>query len=367
MSYPTILELHAKGLQMAIDEHAEHEQLKLNTLRGGSSGMLSPDGTPLGPDASCPRRALLRAIGINIKPTEVRDQILFDGGLANEIKFYERVAAAWAEYGGEVLSEEECPTTWYTSNGTKVTGRPDGVLVLTKDGTPVRGSELKGVFSLWRARDVMEGKPKFEHMLQSTHYMWQLGLASYELTYVSRSIYVTNDMANRYMPQYGAKLSENINYYYYQWRPKKRGDGLTKARITEEEYLAGLPNNRKLDVPRSKWPEWEFQAVPASIKPMCVSFDMRIVDGAVEYRQLPDSAWTKTVITIDGIRQYYEATADLLVGPPGAKLPPEPTNVDVDGSRKNYGSCNYCPLASKCPTIKTKQELIKAAEELADK
>ena len=109
---------------------------------------------------------------------------MFAAGNLNEDAWFEWLGLS--SYEGKILREEEVPSLWYTSNGTKVTGRPDIVLcseaVVPEDVEasevrqfiqnddkyyePLEGIELKLMCSFWTFRSVvLEGMPKFGHMI----------------------------------------------------------------------------------------------------------------------------------------------------------------------------------------------------------
>ncbi len=366
----SVRELHEIGLQDVIDKAAEREKQKIGTLRGGNAGFVL-DGKPA---ASCPRKAWLRKQGVDLDPTTPDKQLLFDGGLSSEDYFFDRVRVAWEAEGGTIAQEEEWPSRWATSKGTWVTGRPDGVLLL-KDGKAVKGVEKKGIFSLWTARDIMERKPKYENLCQSAQYMWALGLQSYELVYVSRSYYAANEMASKVLPKYGQPYSEYVDYRFYEWRPKKRGAGWTRARISQEDYDAG-DKTEIVDVRIQDWSTGEllkqrkmrYEVEPGNIKPFCVSFELRS-HGAEQRLQFKDTTlaaaeWQDTDITWSSIREWYEMADSIEAA---AKLPDLPRNPKIGSSRDKFSMCNYCPLKADCvdKKIRTGAELLEAARKLS--
>jgi hypothetical protein len=339
----SVRQMYLDGLAEYIREHSQLETLKEGTLRGGSTGFITPDGVVLGDASSCPRRAALRSLGYDVDPTTPENQMMFDAGLANEDQFLARMRSQWP---GEVLQEEETPINWTTSNGLPVSGRPD--LVLLQDGELRIGVEHKGVFSLWTARDVMEQKPKWNNLLQATHYMLKLGLSKYELIYTNRSYFAVNEMAAKLLPNYGETNSQYIDYRFTQWRPKKRGDGYTPGKITEAEYLAGVAaGNRRIQCGDKGW-QMEFQAQHGNVTPFCISYEMRLSDsGFVEWRDTRLEKWNTTVINWTGIERFYTVTASMVLDET-TSMPPKPVKVKGDGTRTNYSGCDYCPLNTKC-------------------
>lgn len=349
----SVREMHEQGLIEAIEEHAKSDSETTGILRGGNTGIILADGTPVG---SCPRLAALRMNGVTVQKTTPQDQIMFDGGLANEDYFFERVGRVWTKSGGTMVHESDTPSSWTTSSGIKVTGRPDGVL-LCRDGVPIRGVELKGVFSLWRARDTLERKPVLKHLAQAAHYMCALGLEEYELVYVSRSIYAVNDMAAKLLPRYGAKWSEYLDYRFYKYRPWKNNPSkFTKSVITEEEYLANQ-RGKFIDAGRHGR-VLEYVAEAGNVRPFCISFEMRAVgdEKRIEYKCTESGEdWTPSPVTWNNIREFFEVSASVATGGP---LPPRPIELKADGTNKGYSGCRYCSLNEKCNTAKVIGDLI---------
>jgi hypothetical protein len=358
---------YLKGLQLHIDSCNTKDGESAN-LRGGNSGFISEAGEVLGDASSCPRRAALRALSIDVDPTTVDNQIMFDGGLYNENAFIDRLKLAW---DGEVISEEDTPTHWITDEGIPVTGRPD-VVLLAKDGKPEIGVELKGVFSLWTARDILERRPKWNNLLQAAHYFYQLrastGLNRYELLYISRSYYASNEMATRNLPNYGEKYSEYIDYRFYHWRPKKRGTGYTRAKATQEEYdLALAKGIQWVSTGEKSGRQPEFVAEAGNVRPFCISFELRWNEDAVlEWRGVKYAEeWKRSPITWAGIKRYYETAASLLTGSTKS-LPPKPKVVKADGSPKGYDGCGYCPLNDSCKTARSWNDVVSAAKKIQE-
>lgn len=360
-AYKTYLE----GLKIHIASSKTKDE-ESTALRGGNSGFINGAGEVLGDASSCPRRAALRALNIEVDPTTVDNQIMFDGGLYNEDAFVDRLKLAW---DGEVVTEEQTPTKWTTDSGVAVTGRPD-VILLAKDGTPEVGVELKGVFSLWTARDVLERRPKWNNLLQSAHYFYQLrkdkGLQKYELLYISRSYYAVNDMAARNLPRYGEKYSEYIDYRFYHWRPKRRGTGYTKAKATEEEYLEAFQKGIKYVDTGTKGTQPEYLAEAGNVRPFCVSFELRWTDDDVlQWRGVRyEEEWKTSPVSWAGIKRYYESSASLLMEDK-PKLPPKPKVVKADGSPKGYDGCGYCPLKDVCSKARNWADVVTGAKELS--
>ena len=282
-----LLPLLVRGRQAQRDEHAAGEGAKLGTLRGGSAGILTPEGQVYG---TCPRLSHLRKLGKQVEVEPYAD-ILFAAGYSNEDIVAEELRAA----GIPFKQEEEIPVVWETSNGTKVTGRPD-IVILDEAGNPAMGLELKLISSIWTAKSVMgQGEPKSDHLIQAAHYSWKLDIP-WKLVYANRAYW-------------------HINYNKF----------LTTT-FKDNEYC-----EHKEDRP--------FRILPA----YCV-FELEWQGDRLHYRKEGTEEYTSTEITKDSIESYFEAVAGII-----DKVPPRPTNKHVNGG-KSYKACDYCALSDVCDT-----------------
>lgn len=307
-------------------EHDANEELKIGNYRAGSTGLYIQetgfDGKPTGTPklyGQCARKLLLRSKGIQIEEVSDDRRIMFSGGLMNEQILLEDI-----RLGSDYLlkQEEEIPTFWKTETlGTAVTGRPDIVLCDPKTEESVLGLELKMVSSLWTARDVgCKQKPKFNHLCQAAHYMWQLDIP-FKLVYTSYVDYQIPSWASgpSHFPAPDTPGSEIIEYA----APDKRG--LIKAKKT-------LPFRKVYDL---RWSN----------------------NGTLLYRMEGDLTFNRTIITLDGIKSYFEL---LDRAQEQKELPPRPENVDIDGVKSGWSMCDpkYCSLASVCDKVSTLGEFL---------
>ena len=60
---------------------------------------------------------------------------------------------------------------------------------------------------------------------------------------------------------------------------------------------------------------------------------------------LPEEADRVSVVTEEGIREYYETAANAVESD---VLPPRPAPKDVFGDDLKYTNCKYCPLQNVC-------------------
>ncbi len=298
----------AVGRQMHRAEYVEKDKAKLGILRAGNSGIMSAAGNVAG---SCHRVAHLRQLGIELDPPSPSSLIMFQVGTANEDIVFEDLKHTLAE-GEVILREEEIPISWLTSNGTKVTGRPDMVIcrkeqeIDEKRGAqerlvPVLGLELKSVASVWTTREVLvEGKPKLAHLCQAGHYMWKLGVP-FRLIYKQYSLQAMPDFAKKMMPRLGKPGSEHLDY-------NDKGEA-------------------------------------KNIKPFEIIYELEYIGGVLNHRREGTSQWTQTIVTHEDIERYYEfisrMTEDKTLGP-------VPVTVGAGGEEKKYSNCGYCPLNNLC-------------------
>lgn len=304
-----VMDIYLTGMQVDETDKEVSEAGKVGNLRAGNTGIVDSTGSVLG---KCQRKTWLRQLGIPSDSHSLDRLLMFSAGFASEDIWYDRIAKGWQ---GTILREEEIPVTWETSNGTKVTGRPD--MVLVDNEVPKLVLELKNVSSLWTARSVLfEEIPKFDHLAQAGHYSWQLGVPA-KLCY---SLYLDMPVmgwASKLFPQQGDKYSEYCEYS----EPKK---GRTTGEIKK-------------------------------VKPFLRIYDLRWSPaGQLMYRiegSKGPSSWTISPITIEGIQKYYEDIANL--GGPGQEyevkeLPPRPLTVKGNGEAENWSQCGYCPLVEVC-------------------
>jgi hypothetical protein len=226
-----------------------------------------------------------------------------------------------------ILREEEIPIEWFTSNGTKVTGRPDMVvckreetLVGTSDTgnfytqttTPLWGVELKSVHSVWVSRDVLgENRPKVENLLQAAHYAWKVGVP-FKLAYKQYSIQeIPGWKGAKGMPGWSQKLF-----------PKP-----------------GMPGSEFIDYEKGRVQQYEI------VYEIDIAQDSR---GTIRYRKesiANDTPWTKTLLCRADIERYYYFASKMSQE---EKLGPRPMAIGADGKEKNYSKCDYCPLEPVC-------------------
>lgn len=315
---------------------SEHEKARIGTLRGGSGGIATLEGETAG---RCPRLSYLRSIGLEVQDEMPEEKlIVFDRGKDQEYSVLNDIERTLSN-DTCLLKEEQIPTEWFTKNGMKVTGRPDGVICkivpLNKrllgvgySNTLVLGLEIKSIGSFWVSRDVLlAGKPKLDHLIQAAHYSWQLGkqvgLSDQEgLPY--KLIYRQNSQL--IIPKYPTKGGGlPIPGFISQFLPKNKDDTTHK--------LHGLI-------------KFDKSGVPGEIKPYTLVYDIKIVDGTLKFKPESDEEYIETVVTVEGIRQYYELVSKLKES--GAEAPVAPDSIDYSGEKAGFNVCDYCPLGDLC-------------------
>lgn len=166
------IDLFLVGQEVLRKEHAAEAQAKTHTLRGGSAGCLLEDGTTLG---ACPHEALGRFMGY--EADSIDSQGYFDGGIANELIWERNIKAALAQEEVPYDSfrcEEDIPVSYRLDDKYNITGRPDLVVGSTKDGefVPELGMELKGCYAVRSgARKLFGLEPDGKHICQAAFYM----------------------------------------------------------------------------------------------------------------------------------------------------------------------------------------------------
>lgn len=315
-----------RARQISREKHRESDRQKLGDLRAGNSGIMSESGDIA---ASCHRVAHLRQLGIDIEEISFSKSIMFERGFNNEDMIHSDLVATLVE-GESIVREEEIPTLWTTTNGTKVTGRPDMVICkkelskVTKEeatrmngsgpehmsagseieiARPILGIEIKSIASFWTAKSVLFGnEPKLPHLAQAAHYMWQLNGIPFRLVYRQYANMLIPDWAwlIKQLPKQGEKNSE-----YISWNEKT--------------------------------------GKPKQLDPFELTFSLKLVNERLYYKleEAPESAWTSTLITIPDLVRYYEFVSKM-----GTEkiLGPIPSSVDARGQKLNFSHADYCPV-----------------------
>jgi hypothetical protein len=318
LNIPALLEQGRKKQQEA---YKEKDAGKLGFLRGGNSGVMNASGQVAG---ACHRVAHLRSLGISLDEHDDSQQQMFEFGIKNEDVVYDNLVRTLPP-GYSLLREEEIPTEWQTTNGTKVTGRPDMVYMF--EGKPVHLLELKSVASVWTTLEVMsKQKPKVAHLAQAGHYMWQLGVPYGTLLYRQYANQAMPDFGQKLFPQPGDEMSGHLKYAISTTK-----QGVKKVSI---QY----------------------------VRPYTIGYLLRWDStGQLEYIQTskldserPDSGWTKTVVSKEDLERFYEFTSRIAES---GDLGPIPITIDATGEEKAYSNCKYCPLQKICRTQKAKKLL----------
>lgn len=300
----------AEGRQLIRAKYKEQDAAKLGILRAGNSGIMSVDGEV---GASCHRVAHLRQLGIELDPPDDKSLVMFQVGTANEDIVYGDLKQTAGD-NEIILREEEIPIEWFTSNGTKVTGRPD-MVICQKDETfladgkpiPLLCLELKSVASVWTTRSVLfENDPKLAHLAQVAHYMWKLDTPG-RLIYKQYANQAMPDFAHRYFPRQGKPGSEYLDY---------GKDGKPKC-----------------------------------VRPFEIVYELRFnQDGALEFRRedQSDGVWCTTIVSMKDIERYYDYVSRM-----GSEqvLGQRPLTLGWDGEAKRYSNCDYCKLDSVCDKV----------------
>lgn len=312
MNVNEIFNLGVKKLQ---EEHAAHEKEKVGILRAGNTGVYD-DGEISG---KCARLTYLRFKGIEVEDDEdTSKELMFDSGRGNEDLWLAVLKAS-----GQVpviRCEEEVPISWTTSTNVLVTGRPD-VVLCDADSKPVYGIELKLLCSMWTALDALNHKPKAMHIMQASHYAWQLGVP-FDLWYTSRVNWYMSDQSwiQNKLPKQGEPGSELVEYTVKMNKKTQR----------EETYVKTL-------------------------KPFRRGFNLKFDEsGVVWYKEVNSDTWKESIVSISRIKAYFELVACM---DDTKSLPPKPINLDAEGNEGGYDICNYCKIADVCKAYDKKRGL----------
>lgn len=330
-----IKELFQKGIATQLQRGNDLEKLKVNTLRGGSTGMVNEQGEVIG---TCAAQAYLRMKGINGKPVDAAKELMFAGGRLNEDHW---LSVLKESYDGPILCEEDISTCWKTDQGIPVTGRPDIVLCTntTPDDPkaiasgdtfvkPACGIELKQVMSVNSGYNVLIKKtPQLKHLMQAAHYMWQLD-CPFELWYTNRNnLDMPSWMEFREFPKPVMNSNSPIGYRYYRYGDVNPKTGRPKKhQLTEDEYFSG------------RFTKTFAQA--SKITPFVVGFKLQLMDGQLYIQDTddPSNPWVPTIVKIADIVRFYNFVGDL--GQYG-KVPPEVKNLTCTGDKVAWKFSTY--------------------------
>ncbi len=314
------LELLLRGQENLGKKSAAEEKTKVGTLRAGNAGILMSDGRYAG---ACPALTWLRFRGVSSdKGPDASRELMFEAGRVNEDAWDNALRASG--YKGRILRETEVPISWTTSNGTKVTGRPDMVLE-DENGMRELGIEHKLVSSMWTARSVLlNAAPKLANVVQAAHYSWKLDVP-FELWYTCRNIYETKaDFTLKAYPNLGAPLSEFFEYRYTEGNKS----------ITEEEFHSSIRKGKK-----------NVYAVPAKYRPFVAGFRLQYDKrGRLWYTPIDrDGAQaTLSIVSQDGINGFYESVSTLKA------VPAEPATLKPTGKPESFQLSSFCSLGKLC-------------------
>lgn len=338
-----ILDIYRKGQAKIASDYTENEKHKSGCLRAGQTGMMDEEGNIAN---QCAAQAWLRSRGVEYSPPDEKTVIMFDGGNANEDAWMKVLVKGW---DGKILCEEETPTVWETSNGTRVTGRPD-ILLCDKEGNGVKGIELKQCMSLWSVTNMLFKKvPKTAHLLQAAHYSWQLGVP-FELWYTGRSNFAVMEWQKWQLPKYQQPGSEHLEYGYYRKgdinpRTKKH----KKHRISKEEYEMAKGRSGVT-----------VYADPLKTRPFIQGFHMELREGQLYYKDamVEDAEWIRTEVSIDRIKRFYTFVSEM------DKVPSEPLNISPTGEKESFKLRDYCSLGPLCCAYNKGKDINKWEEQV---
>lgn len=258
-------------------KHAEGEKEKLGNLRGGDSGCVHQ-----GEVYGCHRSSVARALGYDIPP-DPQSMKYFTAGYGIEDQIALKFQAGWPH---QVLREEEIPVSWQVNSGRLVTGRPD--FVLAKDGVNLLGVELKTIVSTSMSKQIgLKALPSTKHLCQAAHYSWQHEIP-WVLTYVSPAVHNTTNNAVKGAPK---------GTYEYPGR----------------YYL--------------------------KIEPFHKHFYLRFDGDVVVYQDPHTGRDVRTIITKQGLKDYYELIDECLEK---KTLYFPPVNRYADGSKMPFEHIRYC-------------------------
>ncbi len=233
---------------------------------------------------TCHRKALARSLGIEA-PQDLSTDIMWKAGESNEWHWERILGRGYTE--GKILKHSDVPVRASIPGvPLDVLGHPD-VILGDVVGNPIMGLELKGIFGSSTAVSVeLEGVPKNDNLIQAAAYSYFLQLP-YALCYTSSA-----------------------------WVPVHVFD--------QKKY--GLKN----------------------ILPFYRIFYMEWRDDVLHYRDERSDIWVKTIITPQGIQDYYRLIEEMKAK---KVLGPRPITNYVHGGKDKWGpngSCGLCEFKVAC-------------------
>jgi hypothetical protein len=347
-----VMKLAIDGINEQIANGEKAEQGKIGTLRGGNTGMMTERGQIIG---SCAAETYLRYKGIKIKRIDYKKELMFAGGRLNEDHW---LSALQTSYKGPILCEEEIPTCWHTSQGIKVTGRPDIILCEEREDNmkPITGIELKQCMSVNSAYGIyVDRKPQLKHLMQAAHYMWQLK-CPFVLAYTNRNNLDTPGwMDFRPFPRPEEDIENVIDYRYYRSGSLNPKTGKPKKhQLTEAQYKSGEYSKTF--------------AAACKIKPFLVSFNLMIDenDGHLAFQDatINDGPWIKTIVNIPDIIRFYNYIGNMDTE---NKVPKGALNLDYTGKPLGWKFQAYSDLEELYPTYHEGKDLSQWVEKVKRK
>lgn len=288
-----------KGLAEERRQHAALEEKKRGQLRGGSCGCKME----LGCIGKCPRRALLRSLGIEEKHP-VHKELMFKGGEVSELVIQKMLKMSG--FQGHILVDSDMPVIWEV-NGTQVTGRPDLGL---DDVEGEFGIELKKICSTGSAvHRGIELDPEVAHLVQAAFYFSQRKCpGGYVLMYTSFEDFSVDGVWY---------LQKEIPEFHPLVEYCERYDRASKRKVTKAK----------------------------KVYPFLSLFDLRFENGRLEYKHESADEWTSTIITIAGIEEFYRYVTECTAS---QQIPMKPADLKANGMPMPYALCDYCDFKAAC-------------------
>lgn len=340
--------LWREGLAASVRAKSRVEQDRRGTYRGGSSGVVLPDGMVTG---KCHRASLARSLGYEETHADSK-QLMFKAGERNEDSWLDFLSQSSfvTEEGGTIVKMDHA-VEFKTKAGTPITGSPDTVFY-DRDGKAVHGLEHKNISSLWTAKTVLaEGTPKIAHIIQAALYMHGLDVPTYDLIYTNSMNFSGPDWATKFFPKPGEHLSECVEFTYYNLQadgmyksgPQKGKTKWKKSKVNVPSYDTDLPFAEL----KKKYPEIK-KGELKHLKPFFVIYHLTLdEDGVVYYRLEGTEEEVATPVDIPSIFRYYDYLDEMQRD---KKLGLRPIEISPIGEIKSFSPCDYCPLAPICDT-----------------
>ncbi len=310
-----IKEMLKSGNNVILSERQEREKEKAGVFRGGSCGCKAKDGRIYG---TCPRKALLRYVGLQGKDTW-EDYMYYIAGYGHELNVATLAVKSPDIKLVTTYNDSDFIQTHdkfkvikdsltYEQDGIKISASPDFILE-DKEGKK-RLLETKVTISTDKAKETTK-YALISAICQATLYYKMLGGEV--------------DTASIIYGNYS-----NFSTWYPKWEISKKN---ISFKLDNGKYIYPTLEYRE-------YPSGVYEKIPCDINEFTLLFD----GDKVAIRRESDGVELTTPITISGTIEYFK---DIKEKATQHILPDRPEEVELYG-KMAYSPCKYCEHSKEC-------------------